>query len=329
MTELIPYVLFVAGFVILIKGADMLVDGASAIARRFNVSNLIIGLTIVSFGTSLPELLVSVVSSAEGSAELAIGNVLGSNMANILLILGIAAIIYPIPVEKSTYLIEIPFSLTATLLFGFLANASVFSENRELILSRIDGGILLFFFLLFMGYIYTSTKDKPLSDQPKVMVPEVNEEEIMSVGKSVLFISLGIVGLYFGGNWVVDGAIKMAQAFGLSEAFIGLTVIAFGTSVPELVTSAIAAFKKNTDIAIGNVVGSNIFNILWILGVSSVIRPIPFNIVSNSDVMSVILASTLLILAVANGKKPVISRFEGSIFVLAYVFYIWFLIVRG
>jgi cation:H+ antiporter len=325
---MMTYILFVLGFVILIKGADMLVDGASAIAKRFNISNLIIGLTIVSFGTSLPELLVSIVSSAEGSAELAIGNVLGSNMANILLILGVAAIIYPIAVEKSTYLIEIPFSLTATLLFGFLANASVFSENRELILSRIDGGILLFFFLLFMGYIYTSTKDKPLSDQPEVPVPQ-NIDDLMSVKKSIIFISIGIVGLYFGGIWVVDGAIVMAKSLGLSEAFIGLTVIAFGTSVPELVTSAIAAFKKNADIAIGNVVGSNIFNILWILGISSVIRPIPFNVVSNSDVMSVILASTLLILAVANGKKPVISRFEGSVFLLAYGFYIWFLVARG
>ncbi|UII28138.1 calcium/sodium antiporter [Fulvivirga maritima] len=316
------YILFIVGFVFLIKGADLLVEGATSIGRRLNISSIVIGLTIVSFGTSLPELLVNLIASYNDNPDIGVGNVLGSNIANILLILGVAAIINPLPITKNTYFIEVPFSLTATLLVGFLANASFFGKTNDFIISQYDGFILLFFFVLFMGYVYIVSKQKRT---------EFNSDEFkqMPITKSVIFIVIGIVGLYFGGIWVVDGAVTIARAFHMSEGFIGLTIIALGTSLPELVTSAMAAFKKNTDIAVGNVVGSNIFNLLWILGVSASIKPIPYDVISNADIFMIIASSTLLILAVVIGKKPVISRWEGFFFLIAYAWYITFLLQRG
>lgn len=319
---MLVYILFVVGFIFLIKGADLLVEGASSIGKKFNVSSIVIGLTIVSFGTSLPELLVNLIASYNDTPDIGVGNVLGSNIANILLILGIAALINPLPITKNTYFIEVPFSLTATLLVGFLANASLFGKSNDYVISRYDGVILLFFFVLFMGYVYIVSKQKK---------SEFSTEEFkeMAMGKSILLIAIGIVGLYFGGLWVVDGATELARSFGMSEAFIGLTIIAVGTSLPELVTSAVAAFKKDTDIAVGNVVGSNIFNLLWILGLSASIKPIPYDVISNSDVFMIIASSTALILAVVVGKRPVISRWEGFFFLVAYFWYITFLIERG
>ncbi|MEQ8925233.1 MAG: calcium/sodium antiporter [Fulvivirga sp.] len=317
------YLLFVLGFVFLIKGADFLVDGASNIARKYNVSQMIIGLTIVSFGTSLPELLVNINASVAGNPELAIGNIFGSNIANILLILGVSALIMPLPITKNIYFSEIPFSLVATLLVGFLANAALFTDERSLALSRVDGIILLVFFVLFMGYIYVVFK----SDKS-----ELSKEiptDIQPMGKSTLLILAGLVGLFFGGEWVVNGAVVIAKQFGLSQTFIGLTVVAIGTSLPELFTSAVAAFKKNTDIAVGNVVGSNIFNLLWILGVSAVIRPLPFDVASNTDIVMIIFSSTLLIFAVAVGKGARIVRWEGALFVAVYITYIVYLVYRG
>ncbi|HMP98637.1 MAG TPA: calcium/sodium antiporter [Cyclobacteriaceae bacterium] len=316
------YLLFVVGFVLLIKGADMLVEGASSVGKRLQISDLVIGLTIVSFGTSLPELLVSTVSSFKGSPSLGVGNVLGSNVANILLILGIAAAIRPLPMTRNTYFIEVPFSLTATLLVGFVANASLFDKHDDLLISRFDGALLLFFFTLFLGYIYIVSKTKREDDVSDQAV------KVMTTWKSIIWILLGIIGLYVGGQWVVDGAVVMAQAFGMSEAFIGLTIVAIGTSLPELVTSAVAAFRNNIDIAVGNVVGSNIFNLLWILGLSSVIKPIPYLAESNQDILMIIAASTALIMAVVIGKRPVISRWEGILFLVFYAWYIFHLFER-
>lgn len=315
------YLLFLIGFFLLIKGADMLVEGASSIGKRLNISDLVIGLTIVSFGTSLPELLVSTVSSFKGSPSLGVGNVLGSNVANILLILGVAAAIRPLPMTRNTYFIEVPFSLTATLLVGFVANASLFDKHDDLLISRFDGMLLLFFFTLFLGYIYIVSKTKREDSESQSV-------KKMSTGKSVLWIIIGLAGLYFGGQWVVDGAIVMARNIGMSEAFIGLTIVAIGTSLPELVTSAVAAFKNNIDIAVGNVVGSNIFNLLWILGLSSVIKPIPYLPESNQDILMIIAASTALIMAVVIGKRPVISRWEGILFLVFYAWYIFHLFER-
>ncbi|MCG8386914.1 MAG: calcium/sodium antiporter, partial [Cytophagales bacterium] len=285
---MLVYVLFVVGFVLLIKGADVMVEGASSIGKRLNISSLVIGLTIVSFGTSLPELLVNLIASYNDSPDIGVGNVLGSNIANILLILGISAIISPLPITKNTYFIEVPFSLTATLLVGFLANASIFGRSTDFVISRNDGLVLLFFFFLFMGYVYIVSKQRKSEFS-------ADEYKMMSVPRSVLMIVLGIVGLYFGGQWVVDGAIQIARFFNMSEHFIGLTVIAIGTSLPELVTSAMAAYKKDTDIAVGNVIGSNIFNLLWILGLSATFKPIPYDVISNSDIFMIIASSTALI----------------------------------
>jgi cation:H+ antiporter len=318
------YILFVIGFILLIKGADVLVAGSTSIAKRFGISDMVVGLTIVSFGTSLPELIINILSSLQGQSELAIGNVFGSNVANLLLILGITAIICPLPIRKATILNELPFSLVATLLVGFLANATLLQNREDLYISRLDGAILLFFFVLFMVYIYHVAK----TNKEEVLA-QAGQDTIMSIGKSVLLILLGIVGLFLGGKWVVDGAVHMAQSFGLSESFIGLTIVAIGTSLPELVTSAMAAYRRNIDIAVGNVVGSNIFNLLWILGVSALINPLPFNVMSNSDIVMMIFASTLLILAMPIGRRNTIDRWNGIFFLLVYTSYLVYLVMRG
>jgi cation:H+ antiporter len=321
----VTYVLFIVGFVILVKGADFLVEGASSIGKRFKISDIVIGLTIVSFGTSLPELIVNLFASFSGSSELALGNIFGSCVANILLILGASAVIYPLPITRNTYFSEIPFSLVATLLVGFLANATLFSigvTSNELLISRYDGVVLLFFFSLFLGYVWIVSKQKKTGYEIEVVIEE-------PMPRSIILIVVGMVGLYFGGVWVVDGAIQVAKDFGLSESLIGLTIVAIGTSLPELVTSIIAALKKNADIAVGNAIGSNIFNLLWILGISALIKPLEFHVINNSDILMIIIASTLLIMAVIIGKKPVISRWEGGYFILAYVLYMIFLVNRG
>ncbi|OKL39861.1 calcium/sodium antiporter [Pontibacter flavimaris] len=316
------YFLFAIGFVLLIKGADVLVEGASSIAKRYGLPDMVVGLTIVSFGTSLPELIVNVLASLQGQPELAIGNVFGSNVANLLLILGVTALICPLPIKRNTILTEIPFSLIATLLVGFLANATLLNSRYELYISRLDGAVLLGFFGMFMVYIYNVAK----TNKDEVL-PE-DDSPIMSMGKSILFILLGMVGLFLGGKWVVDGAVHIAQSFGLSESFIGLTVVAIGTSLPELVTSAMAAYRRNIDIAVGNVVGSNIFNLLWILGVSALISPLPFNVMNNSDIVMMILASAMLILALPIGKRNAIDRWNGIVFLLTYFAYLGYLIMR-
>lgn len=321
---MLVYFLFLIGFVFLIKGADLLVEGASSIAKRFKISQIIIGLTIVSFGTSLPELLVNITASFKGSSEIAIGNIFGSNIANILLILGVSAIIRPLPITKNIYFSEIPFSLIATLLVGFLANATLFPSEKTTVmtLGRFDGGILLVFFTLFLAYIYVVVRSN--DDEEKLA-----EGPVFSNKKASLYILAGLVGLYFGGEWVVNGGMQFARELGYSETFIGLTVLAIGTSLPELFTSAVAAYKGNTDIAVGNVVGSNIFNLLWVLGVSALLNPLPFDVASNTDIGMIILASALLLFAVAVGGKTRIIRWEGTLFVLVYLGYILYLINRG
>jgi len=314
------YLLFVLGFIFLIKGADLLVAGASAIGRKFRISEMVIGLTIVSFGTSLPELLVTTVASLNGQAELGLGNILGSNIANVLIILGIAALIRPLPIPRDTYFIEIPFSVLAALLLGFLANANIFYSGANTI-GREEGGIMLYFFALFMVYIIVMARNK----KPETEASEVITQPIL---KSALLIAIGIAALYFGGGWVVDGATVIARLFGLSESVIGLTIVAIGTSLPELVTSAVAAYKNNTDMAVGNAIGSNIFNILWIIGFTSVLTPIPFSDHSNQDILMVLISTSALIMAVLVGKRPRISRWEGSIFLLIYFIYLYTLVQR-
>lgn len=318
------YLLLLLGFVFLVKGADWLVDGSTQVAEQFGVSQMVIGLTIVSMGTSMPELIVSIMASYEGRPDLSIGNVLGSNIANVLLILGITAIIRNLPVPRNTILSEVPFSLAAALLIGFLANSHLWYEKKEgLFISRGDGLVILFFFFLFMAYTLTIARE---SQKPKNLD---TVSPFHNMKKSGLLILGGAAALFLGGKWVVDGATKIALQFGLSETMIGLTVVALGTSLPELVTSISAALKKNTDIAIGNAVGSNIFNLLFILGISANIRPLPFNVASNMDIMVVIASSCLILISLIIGRSMSIKRRDGFIFVAAYIAYLFFVVSRG
>lgn len=317
----LTYFLFVLGFFVLIKGADLLVDGASSIAKKLNVSDLVIGLTVVAFGTSTPELFVNIFASIQGNTDIAIGNILGSNIANILLILGISAIIFPLKVQNNTVWKEIPFSLHAVLVLGILANDKLIDQQVSSELTRGDGLILLGFFMIFMYYIFGIAKESNSTHD--------KEFKQLSNFKSIIFVLLGLTGLVIGGRWIVHGAVEIANNFGMSQSFIGLTVIAIGTSLPELATSAVAAYKKNTDIAIGNVVGSNIFNIFWILGISAVIKPLPFHPSNNVDIGMTIIASSLLFAFLFTGKKHLLERWEGMMFVLMYIGYIIFLIIRG
>ena len=311
----------VAGLALLIGAADLLVKGASAIASRYGISPLMIGLTVVSFGTSMPEMLVSVTAGLRGSADLAVANVLGSNLFNILVVLGVAAMIYPLRVHSSTVVSEIPFSLSAAILLGFLANAALFASKPELSISRLDGAILLLFFLLFMLYIFSiSSADDSQESPPPASQP---------VSRSIAFIVAGIAGLYLGGELAVQGAVALARGWGVGDALIGLTIIAIGTSLPELMASAMAAFRREADIAVGNVVGSNIFNILWILGVTASIQKLPFDAISNIDIIMVIVATMLILLAVVSSRAATISRVWGGVFVCVYIAYMVYVIQRG
>jgi len=308
------------GLVVLIKSADFLVAGASSIAARLGISSLVIGLTIVSFGTSLPEMLVTMVSGLRNNADLAIANVIGSNIANVLLVLGAAAIVRPLRVQDSTVVSEIPFSLTAALLVGFLANAALFSPIHELSISRLDGGILLFFFVLFMLYVYKMSREQAAE--------AVEASAVLGTTRASIYIVGGIVGLYFGGGWVVDGAVGIAQWLGVDDALIGLTVIAIGTSSPELVASAVAAYRNQSDIAVGNVVGSNIFNLLWVLGLTSSVVELPFEVISNTDLVMVIASSAMIIIALALSRNSTILRSHGIAFVTLYVAYLVYVVGR-
>lgn len=316
---MIIYILFVVGFILLIKGADLLVDGSASIAKKLKISSIVIGLTIVAFGTSAPEFVVNIFASIQGNTEIAIGNILGSNIANILLILGVSAIIFPLVSKKNTVWKEIPLSLLAAILLGVMVNDTRIDGNSFSGLTRIDGIIFLAFFIIFLYYTFGISK----------VTGETEGEEIkeLSYSKSILFIIFGLLGLILGGKWIVDGAIKIAELFGVSQSLIGLTVVAVGTSLPELATSAIAAYKKQTDIAIGNVVGSNIFNIFWILGFSSLIRPLPFSVNSDLDIIMTILASVILFSVMFIGKKQTIQRWQGGAMVLIYISYVVFLVL--
>ena len=318
---MLPYILLAAGFVILIKGADFLVAGASSIARRFHISDLAIGLKVVTFGTSTPELFVNIVAGAKGNADIAIGNVLGSNIANVFLILGISAVIYPLNVSKGTVWKEIPFSLLAAIVLAFLANDQLIDKQNGSILLRSDGLVLMSFFVIFIYYSAHIAHEIDGLDAHAAT-------KIFGLIKSLGLMIAGLAGLIIGGQWIVSGAVHLALKLGLSQSTVGLTVVAVGTSLPELATSAVAAYRKNVDIAVGNVVGSNIFNIFFVLGISSIIHPLPFNVTSNIDLGMVILASLLLFIFMFTGKKRSLDRWEGIVSVCIYVIYIIFIFYR-
>ena len=315
---MITYILFVVGIVLLIKGADLLVDGSSSIAKKRNISDLVIGLTIVAFGTSAPELFVNISASIDGNADIAIGNILGSNIANIFLILGISALVRKLTVQSSTIWKEIPFSLLAVVVVGFMANDVLIDGQANSFLSRIDGLILICFFIIFMYYIVEISKKSNTQNDESI--------KTMSTLKSTIYIVLGLVGLVIGGQWIVDGATEIATGLGVSQSLIGLTVVAIGTSLPEMATSVVAAYKGKSDIAIGNVVGSNIFNIFWILGLSAFIKPLPFKLSSNVDILMATLASLFLFLFLFIGEKHKLQKWQGVMFILIYVAYLSYLV---
>jgi len=320
------------GMVLLIKGGDLLVDGASSLARRFNISELAIGLTVVAFGTSAPELVVSLAAAVGGHPEISLGNVIGSNNFNLLAILGITGVIAPIAVQKNTIRLEIPFSLLAVIILFGLANINIF-PNEEKMITRIDAGLLLVFFVLFLFYVYKSMK----ADAPDISPNGVSEgsheggeagKKTLSLFKSVLFVVLGLAFLVVGGRVVVNSAVALAKAMNISEKIIGLTIIAVGTSLPELVTSITAIVKKSSDIAIGNIIGSNIFNIFLILGTSAMVSPINYSSIFDRDLYFLVLSTVLLFLAMFIGNKKKLDRWQAAIFLLLYVGYVVYLILQ-
>ena len=313
---LLSILLIIIGFVLLIIGADLLVDGASGIAKKFHIPEIIIGLTIVSIGTSMPELFVSITSALEGHSDMAIGNVIGSNLSNLLLILGLSAMIKPVVFQKETRLYEIPMCLASTLILMIFCNT-----NAKI--SRGESAVLLILFCMFILYtIFMAQKES----QKNIVEIDVKEEKKNSTFKDIIFIILGIVGLKIGGDLAVDNAVVVANYFNLSEKLISLTILAIGTSLPELVTSVTAAVKGNSDIAIGNIIGSNIFNILLIIGVSSMIHPITYNMSYNFDISILVISTIILAIFPFIPPKDKMSRANGVIYFLMYLMYLGFLI---
>ena len=315
MSAMWPYFELSIGFFLLIKGADILIDGAVSIARRLNISDLVIGMTVVAFGTSAPELFVNITAVMRGNSDLAIGNILGSNIANTLLVLGVASVIRPLAVTKGTVWREIPFSLLAAIVFAFLANDQFFDQNNSSIISRTDGLVLLCFFSVFIYYAFTTTNgSESIADQ----VPAKTHGPL----SAILLLIGGLIGLSLGGRWIVGSAVTIASQIGLSESVVGLSVVAVGTSLPELATSTMAAYKGRANIAVGNIVGSNIFNIFFVLGITASIKPLPFNKENNIDVSMTIFTGLLLFIFMFSGKKARVDRWEGALAVALYAAYI-------
>ena len=316
---IIDILLLFAGFVALIFGANSLVDAASSIAVKVGIPNIVIGLTIVAFGTSAPELVVNLFAAISGSTEMVLGNVLGSNIFNILGILGISAIIYPLTVKTSTTWLEIPLSLLAAICV-LIIGADIFLDGATAnAITRSEGIVLLLFFIIFL--VYNLTVAKAGGEEEEM------ETKSYTTGKAVLFIILGLAGLILGGRLIVDSAVSIAEVIGLSERVIGLTVVSIGTSLPELATSIIAVRKKNVDIAIGNVVGSNIFNIFLILGVSTTVAPLQLDAGAFFDIFVNIAASFLLFIYIFTGKGRKVERWEGILMLGLYIAYVTYLIL--
>lgn len=314
---MLSILILLLGVVFLVVGANCLVDGASAIAKKFNIPNIVIGLTIVAFGTSAPELVVNVISSMNGHSAVTLGNVIGSNIINILVILGITTIIYPLGVAKNTIRYEIPISIVAAGFVLYLSN-DTFLKGIPNVLSVADGWILLLLFALFLVYnTYLVISNK---EESQLVVKNY------STPIAVLVTVIGFALLVFGGKFIVNSAVNIARNFGVSERIVSLTIVSLGTSLPELATSVVAAFKKNADIAIGNVVGSNIFNALFILGISAVINPVTIPADSNVDLILNLIASVLLLLFVL--RKSILKRYHGIIFVGIYIGYLIYLFRR-
>ena len=307
----VAIIFIIVGFVALVKGADFLVDGASAIAKRFGISDLVIGLTVVAFGTSMPEFVVNMVSVAEGSTDLAITNILGSNIINTFVILGLTALVYPVISQKRSRDFDIPMSIIAGILvLCFVAVQLPFGESERGI-GRIGGIVLLLMFCYFLYNTFRHAKDHPEEADAEAIKP-------MGVGKAILLVSCGFIGLVVGGELIVQSAVDIATRCGVSEAIIGLTIVALGTSLPELATSVIAAFKKNSDSAVGNVIGSNIFNVFFVLGMSATIRPLPAYEGIELDAIIAASGSVIVWMAVKTNKERKVQRWAGLLLLLIY-----------
>ena len=316
----VSFILLIVGLVLILLGADALVNGASAVARKYGISEFVVGLTIVGIGTSAPELIVSAISAINGSSDIAIGNVVGSNISNVFMILGITAIIAPISLTKSNLKYDLPIALGVSLLLFVLAYDSIFLGKEFNVISRWDGLILIAMFVLFMIYSFKS----PASSEQNEESAE-SENGKVNIVKSVLLIVCGLVGLVLGGRLFVNSGSDIARGFGVSDAFIGITVMAVGTSLPELAASVNAAIKKKGQMALGNVIGSNIFNILLILGTSSIIRPLTLGGITMIDMGMMILTTVMIMLSALLISKKEIKRGVGALFFMIYIAYIVYL----
>jgi len=316
---ILSIVFLILGFIFLVKGADFFVTGASSFGVKLKIPQIVIGLTVVAFGTSLPELFINVIGSIAKNNDIVLGNIVGSNIFNILMILGVSALIYPITAKKNTVWKEIPFVILVSIILFVLSNDILFGE-KEGVISRGDGLILIIFMGYFLFYLYKLSK-----------TGEIEEETIkdMPIIKILLFIIIGIIGLVIGGNLVVESAVKIAKFFHLSDKIIALTIISIGTGLPELVTSVVAASKKNSSIALGNIVGSNIFNILLVIGVSSIIYPVKYSMeIYMFDYIILIVSSLILFVTMFLFKKSTITRVEGLMMILIYLVYIGYNVIK-
>ena len=315
------FILLILGFAVLVVGGEFLVKGAVGIARNLEISPLVIGMTVVSFATSAPELFVSLQAVLNGSNDIAFGNVIGSNIANITLVLGVTALIFRVKISDQTATLNYPVLLLASLIFG----AVMFYFNG---IPQEVGFLFIILLLLFSWLLISNSRKENLKSPPDEdeFLEEASQDSLF---KSLVFLIAGILVLKFGADYLVDGTIAIAKKFEISERVIAVTVVAIGTSIPELATSIVAALKKEHNLAVGNLIGSNIFNILFILGISSLIKPLPFQIISNLDILVMTGATLLVVLSVAIGRKNNINRISGGVFILGYICYIIFLIFRG
>ncbi len=319
--ESLSYLFLLVGFVLLIKGADLFVDGSSNIARLLRVPPILIGLTIVAFGTSSPEATVSIIAAMEGSSDVSLGNVIGSNIFNLTLVVGIAAIIFPLKVENETIRKEIPFTLLAGGALLVVINDVFLQDHSNNLITRSDGLIFLLFLSVFMYYVIEVALKSRQDSQNEAISDDIKW------GKNIGLTILGLAGIVFGGELVVSNGTEIAYAVGMSETLVGLTIIAIGTSLPELVTSITAALKKQSDIALGNIVGSNIFNILFVLGASSVITPLSVSSKVGIDVVIMLLLTILLLVFSRTNFR--VGKREGAVLAIFYLMYLVYIIMRN
>jgi cation:H+ antiporter len=315
-----PYILLVAGVILLLRGAEELVRGSTSIASRFGISKLIIGLTVVAFGTSAPEFAVNAVGALHGETELVMGNILGSNIANLLLVLGIVALLAPPVLRSRTVWQEIPISFLAVIVLGLTANNALSGHIAPDTITRADGLLILAFFGLFLAYMFSRMRHE------RSELAQEEPRRRTGLWSGIVRVVAGALGLYFGGTWIVSGASHIALILGLTPYVIGATVVAVGTSLPELAASVVAARRDESDLAIGNIIGSNIFNILWIVGITAVISPIPVSGDANRDLVILGGVTILLFAFMFIGHPNKLKRWDGAVFILAYAAYVAMLI---